>query len=186
MCDAYTLAKPQHIQTDFEATAGAVISWKNDRLFRPGDLAPVLMPDGQVSSLVWGFKRPFFPCLHLAKLTSLNAQPWKLASKRGRCLVPMSTFLEVESKQGYGRTYELSSPEEVLLWAAGIWDVEHRKPRRFALVMVETPVVGFVNQRPAVLNEQEARAYLRGEPDTISLGEIPLKNVELPGALRVE
>jgi len=184
MCDAYILTKPRVIRSDFDSRIATSVTWQNDRMFRPEGLAPVLMPDGAVTSLTWGFRRPFFPCLHLANLDYLRGQPWKRAFKHGRCIVPMTSFLEVEENNGCGRTFEMSALDSGLLWAAGLWDVEHRRPRRFALIMVETPVVAEVFQRPAIMNEAEAIAYLSGATDAIPLGKLALKSEELPGALR--
>lgn len=184
MCDAYTLSKLQLPGSDFESTLTEAIHWTNDRMLRPDALAPVMMPDGNVHTLVWGFQRPFVPPMHVVKSTCLGEKHWKSAATRGRCLIPMITFFEIRNGSDCGSVYELHSHDGGLMLAAGVWDVASRKPRRFAVIVGAQPAGAHTVSRPVILNESEARAYLAGKLDPGSVAEFSFKCVELPSAIR--
>ena len=184
MCDAYTLSEFQHSCSDFESAFADAVHWKNDRMLRPDALAPVMMSDGSVRTLVCGFQRPFVPPMHVVKSTCLGEKYWKSAAMRGRCLIPMVTFFEVSNGGDCGSVHELHSRCGGLMLAAGVWDVANRKPRRFAVITGGEPSGAHAVHRPVILNETEARAYLSGELDAGSVGEFPFRCVELPSAIR--
>lgn len=183
MCEAFTLAKLKRPLTDIETAVTEAVTWGADKMFRPNSTAPVLLPDGQLHHLTWGIRRSFLPCVHLIKCSSLGDKSWKSAASRGRCVIPMTTFLEMKRDDGCGPVFELAAKDGGLIWVAGIWDVVQRKPRRFAIITREHSTEAGSHTHPVAMDEEGAWAYLSKKVDAASTGDFPFHRDELPGAL---
>ncbi|MBK1818233.1 SOS response-associated peptidase family protein [Luteolibacter yonseiensis] len=134
MQEAFTLAKSTRLLTDSETAATEAVAWGADEMFQPNSTALAMLPDGQFHHLIWGIRRWFLPCVHLIKCISLGDKSWKSTASRGRCVIPMTTFVEMNREDWWGGVFELVAKEGGLMWVAGIWDVVQRRPRHFAII----------------------------------------------------
>ena len=188
MCTAYELGQrggsfPEHIK------AGAVkelLRILQGSIIRPTLAAPVFMPDGELETMSWGFRRTFAPkkkggkpiarTIVNSREDKLTGRTWKAAFDQRRCLIPASSFFEWVKKNGRNVPLRFKRPGDEWLWIAGIWEESENHGRCFSMITTEpNTIVEPVHDRmPAVLALDQISPYLAGDlsefgPSSVSL-----------------
>lgn len=197
MCTAYELGK-QRGSTPGYLDPEAVVEFlalKETRLIRPTDPAPVIMPDGSLRTMLWGFRRAFAPKAKGGNATwrtivnsredKLDGRTWKEAFTLRRCLIPATSFFEWVETEGrhFPLRFERSNGDTV--WIAGIWE-EGGAGECFSMITTEpNEIVAPVHDRmPAVLTEAQIGPYLRGELNELGPSQVELRYGEAANFLK--
>lgn len=176
MCTAYELGKrggsfPDHVKRE---AIQELLGLTSATLIRPTLVAPVILPDGSLASMRWGFRRTFASKVkgrRPVKRTIVNSREdklhggmWKQAFQERRCLVPAAAFFEWVEVDGKKRPLRFERPGEEWIWIAGIWEQDEEEGRCFSMITTEpNAYVHAVHDRmPAVLSEAQITPYLDG------------------------
>jgi putative SOS response-associated peptidase YedK len=171
MCTAYELGKRGGSHTG-RANAEALdyLMELEARIVRPTLSAPVLMPDGNLREMSWGFRRQVKGASGKSvKRTIVNSREdklgtwmWKESFRDRRCLIPAAGFFEWTDGPGGKVPLRFQDPAGQLLWIAGIWEHDREHGECFSMVTtVPTPAIESVHDRmPAVLTPQQQELYL--------------------------
>lgn len=198
MCTAYEIGNragsfPDHLKADAIAYLGNLGS---PQIIRPTLEAPVILPDGSLEIMSWGFRRSFpakakdKPPVNRTIVNSrddkLSGRMWGKAFRERRCLIPVATFFEWTERGGKKVPLAFERPNDEWTWIAGIWEQPEESLKHFS--MITTPpneVVAPVHDRmPAVLSEDKIGDYLGGEMTEMSPSTVHLKFSESPNFLK--
>jgi len=144
---------------------------KKDGLFlRPvgGGLEPVigrwgLVPFNHKGSL----KAVRFPCNNARSETMASKWPFKEATARRRCVIPMTAFTEWTGPVGSKTRHSITAADGGMLFAAGLW--EDSNPEEgplvsYTMVMAGTAegddMVRFHDRQPVLLDADRATTWL--------------------------
>lgn len=177
VCTAYELGKPRGSAPGYlDAQAVAeILSIKETRIIRPTIPAPVILPDGSLRTMHWGFRRAFAPKLKgkqpvwrtivNSREDKLDGRTWKEAFSLRRCLIPASSFFEWVNMGGRNVPLRFERPGGEWIWIAGIWEVDEERGECFSMITTEpNDVVEPVHDRmPAVLDDAQIPPFLKGE-----------------------
>lgn len=103
MCTAYEIGKKsEHLPARLKnAAAEALRSLAQVRIVRPTLAAPVIMPDGELREMSWGFRRKFRGAKGAVSRTIVNSREdkldspmWREAFRQRRCLISAIAFYE--------------------------------------------------------------------------------------------
>lgn len=184
MCNAYELGKrggsfPSRAKA---ATIRELLSIDAFRLIRRTDKAPVITSEGDLVAMRWGFERKGLGPINNSRSDKLDSPMWKEPFERRRCLIPVAAFFEWSGPKGRKRTHRFTSPDDDWFLMAGIWeDSESFGPCFSMITTAANSVVSPIHHRmPAILNHEEADAYLGGEtfnftspPDCLRVADAP-------------
>lgn len=143
---------------------------------RPTNQAPILLADGNLKPLKWGFTPSFAksPLINARGETVFEKRTFKEAFQRRRCIVPTTGFYEWglvegrEKKQKY-----LFQTESPILSMAGIWEIfpnnEGEDTPCFCILTTASTdqMQGTHDRMPVILAEDEIRKYLNHANFTI-------------------
>ncbi len=179
MCTAYEIGKrggtfPDRINGE---AAGELLAIAETELLRPTLPAPVILEDGGLQVMRWGFCRPFSNAVVNSREDKLGGGMWRDAMRNRRCLVPASAYYEWSGQVGHKRTHKFESPEGNWLWIAGIWEENKELGRCFSMITTEPKgvAVGIHDRMPAVLSFEEIDGFLGGEVQKFSPNDALLK-----------
>lgn len=149
---------------------------KKDGLFlRPADagLEPVI---GRWGLVPWTHKGPLktikFPCNNARSETMATKWPFKEATARRRCVIPMTDFTEWTGPAGSKTRHSITAAGGGLLFAAGLW--EDSNPEEgplvsYTMVMTSTQpgddMHPFHDRQPVLLDRKRATIWLDLESD---------------------
>lgn len=197
MCTAYELGKRQGqtfprwmiddaIKTLFELSDRIVV--------RPTHSAPVILRDGSLRMMSWGFRRPVLGKTKLLWRTVVNSREdkltgrtWKEAFAERRCLIPAAAFYEWVPGPGKSKIpLRFERPGEEWIWIAGIWETDKELGNVFSMITTEpTLEIGPIHDRmPAVLAEDRLRSFLDGEIHEFGPSPVPLQWKETENFLK--
>lgn len=167
MCTAYHVGKrkdrfPQRLDAEARSRLKSI---GGSKLMRPTLEGPVILAEGSLTTMRWGFSRNFSNAVVNSREDKLDSPMWKEAFENRRCLIPASEYFEWSGPAGSKRTHSFKSPENQWLWIAGIWE-EHGKfgPCYSMITTSPTGVVHGIHDRmPAVLSEDQVEPFLDGE-----------------------
>lgn len=186
MCTAYELGKrggsfPERV------TAEAISRLNElgpDRIVRPTLEAPVILPDGSLEVMSWGFRRTFAAKSKSGKPVKrtivnsrddkLDGRMWRESFESRRCLIPAASFFEWVSRRGKKVPLAFERPDRSWIWIAGIWEDSGKNRKQFSMITTPpNPTVEPVHDRmPAVLPEDGINRYLDG--DTVKMSPSPV------------
>ena len=166
MCTAYNIGKrkgnfPKRLKTGAREQLDSISA---ETLMRPTLKGPVILPDGGLTEMRWGFSRKFSNAVVNAREDKLDSQMWQDAMQASRCLIPVAAYYEWSGPSGRKRTHRFTCPDENWLWIAGIWERNDERGECFSMITTEpTGVVrGIHNRMPAVLSLDETENFLDG------------------------
>ena len=166
MCTAYNLGKrkgnfPKRLKKDARQQLDSIAESK---LMRPTLQGPVILPDGQLAEMRWGFSRKFSNAVVSAREDKLDSPMRQVAMRESRCLIPLAAYFEWSGPTGQKRTHRFTSPEDDWLWIAGIWEHHQEYGRCYSMITTEpTGVVRGIHSRmPAILSLDQTDAFLDG------------------------
>jgi putative SOS response-associated peptidase YedK len=195
MCTAYEIGKrggsfAEHVKVAaFEYLMGLEAA-----IIRPTLPAPVVMPDGGVKTMLWGFRRPvpggktkqLWRTIVNSREDKLGGRTWSKAFKERRCLIPAAAFYEwIDGPRGKV-PLKFESRGRGLMWIAGIWEEDKERGECFSMITTEpNAVVGPVHDRmPAVLMPGQIAPYLGGGLQEIGPSAVDLAYEEAANFLK--
>lgn len=134
MCTAYELGKQRGSTPGYlnPKAVAEILSIQETRLIRPTIPAPVILPDGSLREMNWGFRRAFatkikgrpptWRTIVNSREDKLDGRTWKEALTMRRCLIPASSFYEWVEVGGRNVPLRFERPGGEWLWIAGIWE----------------------------------------------------------------
>lgn len=187
MCTAYEIG-PDASRGEFPAVADflAALAELPARLVRPTLEAPVMMPDGSLETMSWGFRRQFAPkvkgrpplrrTIVNSREDKLGGPVWREAFQERRCLIPATAFYEWIERDSHNLPLRFRDPGGGPLWIAGIWEEHAEHGRCYSMITTEPNVaIAPVHDRmPAVLPESKILPYLRHELQEFGPSPVPL------------
>ena len=197
MCTAYEIGKRGGSHADHvKAAAFEYLMGLERAIIRPTHPAPVVMPDGDLRTMIWGFRRPV-PGVRQKKVwrtivnsreDKLSGRTWKEAFAERRCLIPAASFFEwVQGPRGKV-PLRFEDPGGGMLWIAGIWEDDKDRGECFSMITTEpNPIVQPVHDRmPAVLRAEQIRPYLAGELNEFGPSGVDLAFAEAENFLKAD
>lgn len=188
MCTAYELGKRGGTFPDrLNATAVRdLLAITSTQIIRPTIPAPVIIADGSLRTMHWGFRRSFASAVKGKKPVwrtivnsredKLGGRTWKKVFAERRCLVPAASFYEWVEIAGRKVPLRFKGPGGEWLWIAGIWENNEERGECFSMITTEpNAVLEPVHDRmPAVLANCQITPFLQGElnefgPSTVAL-----------------
>jgi putative SOS response-associated peptidase YedK len=177
MCTAYDLDQwigitPRHISRQALAD---LLADQAKRIVRPTHIAPVIMPDGSLRHMSWGFRREFAPAkkggapikrtIVNSREDKLSTLTWRKAFLENRCLVPAAAFYEWVDVEGAKVPLRFQRLGGEVIWIAGIWENSEEHGECYSMITTEpNGVLSPVHDRmPAVLTDEQITPYLEGE-----------------------
>ncbi|MBB5353925.1 putative SOS response-associated peptidase YedK [Haloferula luteola] len=178
MCTAYEVGRrggsfPSFLKS--KATA-ELLRLGKPSLIRPTLPAPVLLPDGSLAIMSWGFRRtlpsntkgkaPTKRTIVNSREDMLDGRTWKKAFAERRCIIPASCFYEwTEGPGGRKIPLRLDPQEDALLWIAGIWEKSDEHGQCFSMITTEPneQIAPVHDRMPAVLSSGQLRPFLEGD-----------------------
>ena len=192
MCTAYELGKsrgstPGYLAPEAVAEISAI---RETRIIRPTLPAPVILPDGTLRTMHWGFRRAFAPkakgnkpvwrTIVNSREDKLGGRTWKEAFTQRRCLIPASSFYEWVEREGRNVPLRFERPGGERIWIAGIWELDEEQGECFSMITTEpNNVLEPVHDRmPAVLSDAQIPHYLKGELSDFGPSSVALEFTE--------
>lgn len=163
MCNAFNSArKPENVR--LPECLGEV------KLIRRTDQAPVILPDGELTTMRWGFQRKGLGVVNNTRSDNLESPMWKEAVEKRRCLIPVASYYEWTGPKGHKQTYRFQAPDHTWLWMAGIWEDSAEHGPCFSMLTTEAnSLVSPIHHRmPAILTPDEQQTYLRDGLDSFT------------------
>lgn len=194
MCTAYKVGNRGHISEQLKSGYGfeVLVDIKSPRIVRPTHKAPVVMPDGSMREMIWGFRRKVpavksktrWQTIVNSREDKLGGRIWSGAFSERRCLIPAYSFFEwVSNSAGGMMPLEFEDSAGGMLWVAGIWEQDPERGEVYSMITTEpNAVVGPVHDRmPAVLAETQFQRFLSGElnefgPSSVALSFAAAEN----------
>jgi putative SOS response-associated peptidase YedK len=197
VCTAYEIGrKGNRVPTRTrDADAWELSSSAEIRIVRPTLAAPVIMPDGELRDMVWGFRRKFrgvkgsvFRTIVNSREDKLDSSMWREAFRQRRCLIPAIAFYEwVEGPAGKAVPLRFTREDDGWLIIAGIWEEGENGPCYSMITTEPSAFVSKVHDRmPAVLEEEQIDPFLRGELHKFGPSSLPLRHFAADNFLKPE
>jgi len=203
MCTAYQVGgssirqeanRPSVLQLFLDAMAEESASGRSRKqLIRPTNVAPVIMPDGAIAAMHWGFRvkvpgasgKLLVKTVVNAREDKLETRTWKKAFQERRCIIPASAYYEWTGAPGSKQAHLFTRPDLDWMWLAGIWEEHPEHGRCYSMLTTEpNRVAAFVHDRmPAILRPEEIGPYLAGEMRNFHPAEDVLQAVQVPSPL---
>ena len=194
MCTAYQTGRGAGSVAARQQAAIDVIASGPERLIRPTLRAPVILPDGEVREMSWGFRRSFRgvrgPVTRIvvnSREDKLGGPMWWEAFRGRRCLIPATAFYEwVEGPGRAAVPLRFSAVDDAMLMIAGIWESGEKGPC-FSMITTEpSESVRKVHDRmPAVLTDAQLDGYLDGDLGCFGPSAVELRHAQVDNFLRV-
>lgn len=188
MCTAYEIGKngkrlPARVKIPVVEKLRAL---RETKIIRPTLSAPVILPDGDLQEMSWGFRRKFRGVKGPVSRTIVNSREdkldtamWREAFRERRCLIPATAFYEwVEGPGGKTLPLRFTAEDEGWLMIAGIWEQGENGPCFSMLTTEPSASVRKVHDRmPAVLAGAQIDPFLDGELHEFGPSSVPLLHV---------
>ncbi|MGK0190000.1 MAG: putative SOS response-associated peptidase YedK [Verrucomicrobiales bacterium] len=104
---------------------------------KPGPVVRLVDVHAEVTSMRWGFHRPWSPSINNARDDKLDGRTWSEAWKTSRCLIPLRRFYEWSGDKGSKIKHAIQVKEadaadadantDNWFWIGGIWE-QNPKP----------------------------------------------------------
>jgi putative SOS response-associated peptidase YedK len=185
MCTAYEIGKrggsiPDALKAD---AAAELLGLGATMLVRPTHQAPVILADGSLATMRWGFRREMKGKVPGKTVTrtivnsredKLTGHLWRESFERRRCLIPAASFFEWVVRGTRNVPLRFHHPDHTWLWIAGIWEDHPQLGACYSMITtVPSGDVAPVHDRmPAVLDHPRIGPFLGG--DLVSLGPSPV------------
>jgi len=164
MCNIYRIepkpGKNQRVRVRIAEAAGELTS----PLVRKSDPGVVVLADGRVEVMRWGFHRSFNTAINNARSDKLDSGMWAEALRHAcHCAIPVSAFYEWgPGTGGRKQAHEFSDPDDDWLWIAGLWEPGGDLGPCYTMVTTAaSPVMAPIHDRmPAVLCADEVAGYI--------------------------
>lgn len=174
MCTAYEVGyKKRGSDPGYTPAADVarILEQEEKRIIRPTIPAPVIMPDGSLRTMLWGFRIPIperpgkLRTVVNSREDKLDGRTWKKSFQERRCLIPAAAFYEWVEVAGKMVPFRFVRPDDEITWIAGIWREEADRGECFSMITTEpNSVLAPIHDRmPAVLMDSQIPAYLSGE-----------------------
>lgn len=188
MCTAYEIGKkgnrlPARVKNP---VAEKLRSLRETRIIRPTLSAPVILPDGDLQEMSWGFRRKFRGSKGPVSRTIVNSREdkldtpiWREAFRARRCLIPAIAFYEwIEGPGGKAVPLRFTRVDDEWIMIAGIWE-DGQDGRCFSMLTTEpSAFVRAVHDRmPAVLSDGQIGSFLDGDLHEFGPSSVPLQHV---------
>lgn len=195
MCTAYELGKrggsfPDHLKAQ---AVRELLGLGGYRVVRPTLEAPVIMPDGELHTMIWGFRRPVpgktkvvWRTIVNSREDKLQGRTWKKAFAERRCLIPAAAFYEwIDGPKGKV-PLRFERPGDEWSWIAGIWEEDRERGECFSMITTEpNGLVGPVHDRmPAVLADEQIGPFLSGALEEFGPSSVTLEFQETRNFLK--
>jgi putative SOS response-associated peptidase YedK len=195
MCTAYEIGKrggsfAEHVK----AAAFEYLMGLETAIIRPTLPAPVVMPDGEVKTMLWGFRRPvpggktkqLWRTIVNSREDKLGGRTWGKAFKERRCVIPAAAFYEWVVRGSGNVPLRFEDPGGGMLWIAGIWEEDKERGECFSMITTEpTAAIEPVHDRmPAVLAGPQIRPFLDGVLQEFGPSAAPLEFKEAENFLK--
>ena len=185
MCTAYEIGKKTNqLPSGVTIPAAETLrSLAETRIVRPTLSAPVILPDGGLAEMSWGFRRKFNGANGTVSRTVVNSREdkldtamWREAFRERRCLIPAIAFYEwVKGAHGQSVPLRFTAEDEGWLMIAGIWEDGESGPCFSMLTTEPSAAVRKVHDRmPAVLAAERIDPYLDGDLHEFGPTSVPL------------
>ena len=164
MCNTYVV-RPKRDAKGQQQRINEAAALLKSYLVRKSDPGVVMRADGQVDLMRWGFHRQFNPAINNAREDKLEGGMWQEAFHQRRCVIPMTLFYEWgPGADGRKQACEFCSPDDDLLWAAGIWEPHAELGPCYSMITTESSSVMATihNRMPALLRSVEMEEWLVG------------------------
>lgn len=196
MCTAYELGKRQGQTFPAWMTDHAIktlLGLSGRTIVRPTLPAPIILPDGSLRVMEWGFRRRVPGKTKLLWRTIVNSREdklggrtWKESFAERRCLIPASAFYEWIAGPKTMIPLRFERPDEEWIWIAGIWETDPARGDVFSMITTEpTLEIGPIHDRmPAVLADDKLRPYLSHEIHEFGPSPVPLRWQETENFLK--
>ncbi|WP_411845593.1 SOS response-associated peptidase family protein [Roseibacillus persicicus] len=156
---------------------------KSVLLIRRTDSAPVLLSDGQLTRMSWGFRRPGLGVVNNSRSDKLEGPMWRESFEKRRCLIPVAGYFEWTGPKGSKKTFRFRRSDGELFWMAGLWEESPEYGRCFSMITTEAnqTVAPIHHRMPALLETGEWESYLDGKlgkfaPNPLSIDYEPCAN----------
>jgi putative SOS response-associated peptidase YedK len=187
MCTAYEIGQMEFdvdwlVADAFEASMFEEGAYQ---IIRPTLKAPVIMPNGRLRVMSWGFRRPvpggktkqLWRTIVNSREDKLGGRMWSKAFIERRCVIPASAFFEwVTGPAGKALPLRFTRPGGKGILIAGIWEEDQERGECFSMITTEpSAAIKAVHDRmPAVLSNHQLRPFIEGGliefgPSTVSL-----------------
>ena len=187
MCTAYEIGKkgkrlPARVKIP---AAEKLRALRETKIIRPTLSAPVILPDGDMREMSWGFRRKFRGAKGPVSRTIVNSREdkldtaiWREAFRERRCLIPAIAFYEwVEGPGGKALPLRFTAEDDGWLMLAGIWEDGENGPCFSLLTTEPSDFVRRVHDRmPAVLSDQQIDPYLDDALHEFGPSAVPLQH----------
>lgn len=196
MCTAYELGKrggsfPEHIKAN---AFKHLIGLDATRIIRPTLLAPVILPDGTLREMAWGFRRPvpggktkqLWRTIVNSREDKLQGRTWHKAFTDRRCLIPATAFYEWIDRRGGKVPLRFEDPTGAFLWIAGIWEHDQERGDVFSMITTEpsAQIAPVHDRMPAVLVPENIGPFLSGQLNAFGPSQAPLAFAEAANFLK--
>ncbi len=198
MCTAYELGKrggsfPSHVNAK---AAETLLCHAGTSLVRPTLPAPVILPDGGLVTMRWGFRREFAArkkggkpvrrTIVNSREDKLGGITWRRAFAERRCLIPAAAFYEWVEVAGENRPLRFQRPDVGWIWIAGIWEEHPEHGRCYSMITTDpnTAVEPVHDRMPAVLDDGQIGPYLEGTLDGFGPSSVGLEYREAANFLK--
>jgi len=174
MCTAYEIGKrtgnfPAWFR---ESSMEHLLGLDEIRIIRPTIPAPVILPDGSLEVMIWGFRRPvpggktkqLWRTIVNSREDKLQGRMWSKAFAERRCLIPAVGFYEwIDSPRGK-IPLRFEDPDGHFLWIAGIWEEDQERGRCFSMITTDPNelIVAVHDRMPAVLSPDQLAPFMTG------------------------
>ena len=189
MCTAYELGKKRGSTPGYlnPKAVAEILKIKETRIVRPTLPAPVILADGSLTTMSWGFRRSFAPkvkgnkpvwrTIVNSREDKLGGRTWKEAFALRRCLIPASSFFEWVEMGGRNVPLRFERPGGEWIWIAGIWEMDAERGECFSMITTEpNSVLEPVHDRmPAVLSGAQIPSFLSGELNEFGPSSVDLQ-----------
>ena len=195
MCTAYELGtKSKRLPARVKSSVVDILcSLGETRIVRPTLAAPVVMPDGELKEMSWGFRRKFRGKKGPVSRTIVNSREdkldsamWRRAFRERRCLIPAIAFYEwVEGAGGKAVPLRFTREDDGWILIAGIWEEGEGGP---CFSMLTTEPSSFVqkmhDRMPAVLADGQIDPFLDGNLHEFGPSSVPLQHAAVENFLK--
>jgi putative SOS response-associated peptidase YedK len=164
MCNTYIVRPKRGAQGRAQRVSEATARLASE-LVRKSDPGVVVLADGRVEPMRWGFHRDFNPAINNARSDKLEARMWADAYRERRCLIPMTLFYEWgPGVCGRKPAHEFRDPKDDYLWVAGVWEEQPDYVGCYSMVTTAaSPLMAPIHDRmPALLSPEEMDEWLAG------------------------
>ena len=178
MCNAFNTAqKTEKIPLPSGGNPPDSLSDKPEtRLIRRTNSTPIILQDGTLTEMRWGFQRKGLGVINNTRSDNLESPVWKESFDRRPCLIPLISYYEWSGPKAHKRTHLFRSAAQQWLYAAGLW--EPNVELGDCVSMLTTNANDFVSpihhRMPVFLDQRDQNQYLSQslstlEPSVLSL-----------------